>query len=471
MKGVRFGAIVLLTALLPFASSAQVLGIQGKNLKEFGVVGDGLADDTDALQRSVDSGLHEIHLPAGAYRIRKPILVDLDKVGPISISGGGTARLLMMGPGPAIRLSGTHAGTADPQTVKPNIWERQRMPVIDGLEIVGGHEQASGIDLTGTMQATLSRLLIREAWNGIRLTGRNRNVILSDCHIYHNRGAGIFLDQAELHQINVANCHISYNSLGGIVALKSVIRNLQIGICDIEDNVSPQAPSPANILIDATDGSVVEGAIVGCTLQHSSASPDTANIRIVGESKEKSGRAGNFTIADNVLSDVAINIHLKNAQGITISGNTFWQASRYNLLVENSSQIVLGPNLFDRSPHYNSRDPNAILFRDSEECTISGLQINQVLSAPAGLMIQRCRWFNITGCTILDSEGCGLLLEDAENCLVTGCLIRSQGKTGRGKAAIRTMGGKGNVIRGNFLDGLVEIKGGGAHAKDNTTLR
>lgn len=100
-----------------------------------------------------------------------------------------------------------------------------------------------------------------------------------------------------------------------------------------------------------------------------------------------------------------------------------------------------------------------------------GLQINQVLSSPAGLMIQRCRWFNITGCTILDSGECGLLLEDAKNCLVTGCLIRGQGTARRGKVAIRTTGGMGNVISGNFLDGSIEIKGGGAQAKNNTPLQ
>jgi parallel beta-helix repeat protein len=442
-----------------------------RTVKDFGAKGDGIADDTEALQRAVDSGIRNLHLPAGVYRIRKTIQVELDKTGPISVAGFGTARLLMTGPGPAIRLVGTHTtGTAAPSTVKEQVWERQRMPLLDSLEIVGAHDEAAGIEVTGTMQAIFTRLLIRSTLHGIRLAGRNRNVIISECHIYNNRGIGVFLDGAELHQINITNSHISYNRMGGIVSLNSVIRNLQIGSSDIEDNVGSETEFPSNILIDARGGSVVEGAVVGCTLQHS-AGPRTANFRIIGESKEKSGRAGNFTVADNVLSDVGINIHLKNARGVTITGNTFWQASRYNLLVEGSSNIVVGPNLFDRSPHYQSQDPNAILFKDSEDCTLTGLHVNQVLSAPAGLVLEDCRWVNVSGCTLLDNEGAGIVLQNSENCFITGCLIRMREADKRRAVAIRAVAGKGNRISGNFLDGRVEIKGGGTKVNGNNRVK
>ena len=91
------------------------------------------------------------------------------------------------------------------------------MPVVSGLEIVGADAKACGVEAAGTMKATLSKLAIRKALHGIHLTGRNRNVIISDCHIYENRGIGIYLDQVNLHQINVGNSHISYNAGGGIV--------------------------------------------------------------------------------------------------------------------------------------------------------------------------------------------------------------------------------------------------------------
>ena len=84
----------------------------------------------------------------------------------------------MAGPGPAFKFIGTHGGTASPQTVKPNVWERQRTPMIDGIEVVGNHAEASGIEATGTMQAIFSRVTVRNALHGIHLTTRNRNVIV-----------------------------------------------------------------------------------------------------------------------------------------------------------------------------------------------------------------------------------------------------------------------------------------------------
>jgi hypothetical protein len=96
----------------------------------------------------VDAGIGDVLFPRGVYRITRTIAVDLDRVGFTALAGHGTARIVMEGPGPAFRLIGTHEGTASPPSVKANVWENQRMPTVDGIEIVGGHDQASGIDTT-----------------------------------------------------------------------------------------------------------------------------------------------------------------------------------------------------------------------------------------------------------------------------------------------------------------------------------
>jgi len=53
------------------------------------------------------------------------------------------------------------------------------MPQIHNLEIHGDHPEADGIELTGTMEATLSGVLIRQVRHGIRLVKRNRNVLIT----------------------------------------------------------------------------------------------------------------------------------------------------------------------------------------------------------------------------------------------------------------------------------------------------
>ncbi len=373
-------------------------------------------------------GLHE-------RRITTPIVINLDEQGPAGLNGLGRTRLIMEGPGPAIRLVGTHEGTADPATVKPNVWERQRMPILDGLEIIGNHPEACGIELNGTMQATLTRVNIRGCLHAIHLVGRNRNVLIADSHLYENRGCGVYLDDVNLHQINVTGCHISYNAGGGVVSRKGNVRNLHITGCDIESNMSPETEPTANVLIDCRGSQYGTGevAITGCTIQHNNPSPDSANVRIIGRSEPTRDQAevleGNVTITGNVFSDVQVNVHLQACRGVTLTGNTFWMGFQHNLLVENCSHIIVGSNNLDRNPRYAygiaTSAHNAVEFRNCTDCTISGLHVTNVHSARASVLFDRCRWMNISDATILDGQGTALLLDRCENCRIGGLVVRS----------------------------------------------
>lgn len=420
---------------------------------------DGKADATLAIQKLIDGGNPTIRFPRGTYRITQPIVIELDKTGFASLSGDGVARIVMEGPGPAFRLVGTHGGTADPGSFKANVWDRQRMPLIDGLEIIGKHPEACGVEADGTMQLTLTRLMIRHVLHAVHLVNRNRNVLIADSHLYENRGVGLFLDNVDLHQINVSGCHISYNDQGGIVSRQGNVRNLHVTGCDIESNMSPDTPATANVLIDCSESAhgTAEVAITGCTIQHNSKSPDSANIRIIGRSQPapdgSSLRWGNATITGNVFSDVQVNVHLQDCRGVAINGNTFWMGYRHNLLIENSHSVVVGPNNFDRNPAYAYGDAtqthNAITFRDCEDCTLTGLHVTAVHADPAAVLIERCRRFNIASCTILDSNGPGLLLLDVSHSLVSGCLIRDDRPDHDDEVSIRVEGGSDNTIVNN----------------------
>ncbi|HVL13164.1 MAG TPA: right-handed parallel beta-helix repeat-containing protein, partial [Gemmata sp.] len=288
-------------------------------VRDFGATGDGTTDDTAAIQTAVNAAPGTIHFPHGNYRITKTITVDLAKTGAVGVRGDGTARIVMASEGPAFRFVGTHAGTADPKTVKPEVW-KERMPCISGLEIVGEHADADAVEATGTMQLTVERLLIRKCRHGIHLTNRNRNVLIANCHVYENRGIGIFLDAVNLHQINVTGCHVSYCDDGGIVCKAGQVRNLHITGCDIESNQGVNRPPTANVLIDSTGGSNAEVAITGCTIQHNHNAAGGANIRIKGPSANavkgtEEMRDGHVTITGNVL---VANSHVYENRGVGI---------------------------------------------------------------------------------------------------------------------------------------------------------
>ncbi len=415
--------------LLPLLVFATVLS--GQTL-----VGDGRADDTAALQKLVDAG-GSVSLPKGRYRLTKTVTVDLAKLGAAGISSDGTATLLMAGPGPALKIVGTHGGTAAPKSFKPETWA-QRTPVVQGLEIVGAHAEADGVEANGTMQLTLSRLTIRECRHGIRLAVRNRNVVIADCHLYRNRGVGLFLDKVNLHQTNVTGCHISYNLGGGIVAVGGEVRNLHVGTCDIEANHDENGPPSANILLDSTGGSIAEVAITGCTIQHTHKALGSANIRIFGAGKDPSllrregrehTREGHVTIVGNVFSDVQVNLEVRQSRGVTVSANTFWEGFAHDLVVEDSQNVVITGNNFDRNPRYlvnghGLAEKNGVLLRRVADSAFSGNVVVGVHGQEAAVDVEDGTRLRITDNSILDSDGHALRLTRLSRSLVTGNLLR-----------------------------------------------
>ena len=420
--------------------------------------GDGKTDDTAALQAMVEAG-GAVRFGRGTYRLTKPIVIDLDKTGFLSLSGDGVARFVMEGAGPAFHFKGTHGGTADPESLKPEIFARQRTPMVDGIEITGAHAEADGIEATGTMQLTITRVSVHEARHGVRLSVKNRNVIISDCHLYHNSGAGVFYDHVDLHQSNIIGSHISYNAGGGVVTRGGAVRNLHIGTCDIESNMAPDAPPAANVLIDCTDGSTAEVSITGCTLQHNSKSPGSANVRFIGKGKpygnDETARWGHLIICDNVLSDVDVNIDLQEVRGAVITGNTFGVGFQHDLLAVGCSNIAIGPNTFDRNPPYYrgkaAEVKGGLVFRDCRDMTLTGLHIDGVHTHPAAVQIINGDTFNISACTILDSDGAGLLLQNTRHSLVSGCLIADRRKDRQSAPSLQVEGGEDNTFANNTL--------------------
>ena len=423
------------------------------------LVGDGVADDTAALQMRIDTGSGQLAIPPGRYRLTAPLEVSLDQSGPFALSGEG-ATLVMTAPGPAVRFRGTHFQSADPKTFQPQIWTKERMPLVDGLVITAEHPDADGIEAIGTMQLTITRTHIRSCRHAVHLVENNRNVTISDCHFYENTGCGVFYDNVNLHQSNINGCHISYNAGGGIVCRQGNVRNIHIDGCDIESNMSPDTPATANVLIDCTGSTNGTGevAITGCTIQHNNPSPDSANIRILGRSdpslRQELVREGNITITGNVLSDVQVNLHLRDCRGVTVTGNTLWQGYRHNLLLEDCSSVVMAGNNLDRNPRYDygntAEANNSVVIRGCEDCTISGLHISNVWRSPAGLLVEDCRRIHLSDSTVLDCDTCGVWLKNVSQSYVHDLFIRDD-RPGSTSVSLRQTGGDGLTLRNNVL--------------------
>jgi len=387
-------------------------------IHEFGAVGRDQVDDTENILHAIEYGDGQLECKQGDYIITKTIEIKLSKTRRFALNGcGGTAKIIMKGSGPAFRIIGTHQGSADPSTVKPDVWLKQRHPMLANIEIEGGHPEADGIEIIGVFQPRIEGVLIHQVRHGIMLSGVNRNVIISNCNIYHNSGVGIYCKNLNLHQINIIGNHISYNRLGGIRIEDTEIRNLQITGNDIEYNnhrTHKTAPEPtAEIYIDASKPkcTVAEVTIASNTIQ-ATISEGGSNIRIIGPKHSLGKTDWNFyppclyAITGNVISSQEINVHLTGCNGVTFSGNNISSAGKFNVVLENSSKIQFSGCNF--RPHHYGKS-SALKFINSEEIILSACYLTGIDddSMPEGidlLSIEHCQNIIVSSTQIVVSE-------------------------------------------------------------------
>lgn len=440
---------------------ATAFPVEAASVRDFGARGDGQADDTAAIQKAVsETGDGEVLFPAGDYRITKPIEVKLAERGRLGLRGqGGAARVIMAGAGPAFRFTGTHTGSADPKSFKPEVWQKERMPLIDGLEITGAHPEADGIELFQTMQATLRAVLIRDVRDGVRLPTRNRNVLIDSCHIYNLSGVGVLFDRVNLHQAIIHGSHISYCKRGGIKIFGSEIRNFQITGNDIEYNYDTNATESADIWFDVTEGTVREGTIASNTIQ-AKVSPGGANIRFIGNPGTPD-KVGLWTIIGNHISNQEVNIHLKNVRGVTITGNSFCLGDSRTLLFEGCKHIVASGNSLDRNPDYYNRQANngvanGITLRQCAGIILSGNLVDESSAGSAqtggAIEVFDSSEVSILGCQVFDSRWRGIYLANSRNTRVADCTILDRREPVEMRVAIEVDArSRGTLVEGNIV--------------------
>jgi hypothetical protein len=397
------------------------------NVRDFGARGDGKSDDTQAIQHAVLKGDGRVFLPRGDYLITRPIQVALQMHGRITVDGdGGTAKVIMAGAGPALHLVGTHRRSAFPEDFVEATWQKERMPTVRDIEIVGRHAAADGVRVDGVMQPTFHHVLIRKCRHGIHLANRARNVLIADCHIYDNRGIGIFLDRVNLHQTNIHGCHISYCKQAGIKVAGSEVRNIQICSNDIEYNFDPKLEECADVFFDCRDGTVREGTLVGNTIQ-AKESPGGANVRFLG-AKDHPNAVGLFAITGNLIGSQARALDLHACRAVVVSGNSIYSGYRHALWAEDAEHLVIGPNTIDHTPEYRGNSTDQVVLRYCRNVTVTGLLMQHTRPAKdpttASIDVRNCRNVSFTGVQIHNARGRGIALENCTTVRVADSTIR-----------------------------------------------
>jgi parallel beta-helix repeat protein len=455
-------AVALLAILIPTSP------VSAASVRDFGAIGDGKADDTAAIERAVaENEDGQLEFPRGDYRITRTIEIDLAKYGRTSLNGlGAVGRVVMSGSGPAFRFVGTHTRSAAPAGFKPEVWQRERNPQIDGLEILGDHPEADGVEFIRVMQPTLRAVLIRDVRNAVTLSVNNRNLLIDSCHIYNCSGIGVFFDRVNLHQAIIHGSHISYCKRGGIKIVDGEIRNFQITGNDIEYNYDPDSDASADIWFDISNGTVAEGTIASNTIQARD-SAGGANIRFIGpESSRHSTPMGLWTISGNLIGNQETNIHLVRCRGIAITGNHIYSGKNRSIVLENSKHIVVGQNSLDQSHNEGRGFTNGVTVRDCDGVIISGLVLDNSAAGSeqegGALEVFDSREVTISDCQIFEPHIRGIYATNSRNLRISGNTIVERTEQKRMLAAIEVKSPDGANVLSDNLTG--EGKNGGVVA-------
>ena len=426
-----------------------------------------LPDSTADLQAQIDKSGSLLLLPKdentrAIFRITQPLVFDLAKLGAVSVKAAAGVTLIMDGPGPALRFHGSHDGSASPKSFQPATWN-ERMPIVSSIEILGAHPEADGIELDGCVEPIINRTAVRWCRHGIHLVRLNRNVTISDCHLYENDGIGLYFDDVNLHQTNVSNCHISYNRGGGIVVRDGAVRNLQVTGCDIEANMPGDETSTetANVLLDVSGSpedkskSIAEVAITGCTIQHSAnygkeegktVAPGGANIRLRGK---EIWPIDSVAITGNVISDTTVSVDIDMAMDVTLTGNTFFAPKPDNLRVTNSQRVIVDGNTFN--PRQFIR-PGTIRFTNCEDCILSDCTFRDFSTAEGALILDNCGGMLLSGLNFIRC-GSGIVLKMTTETTIAHCRISGTTEGGKDFDADE-LTRKDLILTGNRFTGL-----------------
>ncbi|MEI6237774.1 MAG: glycosyl hydrolase family 28-related protein, partial [Candidatus Saccharibacteria bacterium] len=164
------------------------------NVKDYGATGGGIADDTVAIQKTVDAaaviGGGIVYLPTGTYRTYVAHSVCPDVGGSIDLKDN--IRLKGDGPGKTFVVganSNTHPIAACGKT---NIG-------VSDLEIYGveGTTGIDGIKFYGCNSVTVSNIVAHDLYEGIALYGAHDSII-EDSVAYNNSNVGIDTGESAL---------------------------------------------------------------------------------------------------------------------------------------------------------------------------------------------------------------------------------------------------------------------------------
>lgn len=286
------------------------------SVKDFGAKGDGVTDDTSAIQAAIDTGASSVFIPAGTYNHTGLTLVE-DQI----IFGEGAGSVLH-NTSTGVSLAGVGSTS--------NYWNGT---VLRDFKVTGTASASHGIRMVdATRNNMIERVYVSgHGGDGIKLEGCV-SLTVDNCDVRDNSGIGILLTEASdaiyCSANTISNNHVTGNDGGGIKLLAltsgSGIFANQILNNTVESN-NVAATSGSGIILDGAwktnlMGNVMESAFDSCILLTNTSGFASNVTNIIGNSFVASGGPTQVYDIDIVsANDTIINYNAFPSSGTTAS--------------------------------------------------------------------------------------------------------------------------------------------------------
>lgn len=323
---------------------------KGKRLDIYaGIKGDGVTDDTAALQALVNQ-YGTLHLPSGLkVLLKRAVTIDISKC---NLFDGGNSTFIVDGDHAGFVLSGTMTGsmTADPTSLTSKIINAEADFILENCRITSSNEtQGTGVQITGCFEANVERCYIHHINTGISVSGRNRNLRINDNHIYCCYNTGIyFMPQVNLHQFNLDSNMISYCAKCIWIDSPDQIANWQLSGNDIETSTYPTGDRSGFrcLLIEGGSNTVflAEIEVTGNTIQGHG--EGNCIIEMKGTTATK---VVNVSIVGNHISNSSDKlIDMAYVKGAAFGGNTSKDVTNYAYNIADCDTVsVVGESMIN----------------------------------------------------------------------------------------------------------------------------
>jgi hypothetical protein len=232
------------------------------DVQSYGAVGDGISDDTTAIQAAITSlrtSGGQVWLPPGTYRLTRALIVSMGTPTTslwIQGSGNGATKLVQAtATADVFQIGATGANVAD-QISLADLW------------LVGGRY---GLNLNNALVCTFDRLLIQNDQVGIYLQGTNerhtfRNLQIDGAKLHGiyagatNGGTGKLLDLPELQKTTFDTVRVS-GTVGGtaIVIGAGMLGAQQMSGENVLRHILLESNKQGSLEFDYAFNTVVEG--------------------------------------------------------------------------------------------------------------------------------------------------------------------------------------------------------------------